>query len=214
MPPAQAAEILSKWTLRDFTDCYHNWHFWRRADQMPPAGDWRVWLVMAGRGFGKTRMGAEWVHEQARANGGARIALVGATLMEARQIMVEGESGVLGLPGAGDLRWEPSLRRITWPNGAQAAIYSAAEPESLRGMQHHFAWADEIAKWPGGIAAWDNLALGMRLGNGPQIMATTTPRLVALIRRLLAAKGTAKTGGRTDANAANLPPDFRAAVHT
>lgn len=213
LPGAEAAAIIGRWKPRDFARYYHSWNFWRRADQCPPPGDWRVWLVMAGRGFGKTRMGAEWVNAVASAHGGARIALIAATLMEARQIMVEGESGLLNLPGAAGLIWEPSLRRVTWPGGAQAAIYSAAEPESLRGAQHHFAWADEIAKWPGGIAAWDNLMLGMRLGTRPQIIATTTPRPVSLLRRLVADPGVTITRGRTDDNAANLPPDFRRAVH-
>lgn len=212
LPRADAAAILGRWKPKDFARHYQSWDFWRRADQYPPPGDWHVWLVMAGRGYGKTRMGAEWVHEKASMHGGARIALVGASQMEVRQIMVEGESGLLGLPGAKGLVWEPSLRRVTWPNGAQAAAYSAAEPDSLRGAQHHFAWADEIAKWPSGVAAWDNLMLGMRLGTRPQIMATTTPRPVPLVRRLAADPATAITTGSTDDNAANLPPDFRRAV--
>jgi phage terminase large subunit-like protein len=214
LPAAKAAEIIGHWKQCDFDHNYHSWPFWQREDQRPPSNDWRVWLVMAGRGYGKTRMGAEWVREMAEANKDARIALIGATLMEARQIMVEGESGLLGLPGAESLRWESSLRRVTWPNGAQATIYSAAEPESLRGVQHHFAWADEIAKWAGGIAAWDNLMLGMRLGDRPQIMATTTPRPVPLIWRMVKDNGVIQTSGRTEDNAVNLPMDFRVAVHS
>jgi phage terminase large subunit-like protein len=189
-----------------------DWTFWQRDDQKPPLYDWRVWLVMAGRGYGKTRMGAEWVFTAAMANPGARIALIGATLVEARQVMVEGESGLLALSFGGLLKWEPSLRKLTWPNGSVATLYSAAEPESLRGPQHDFAWADEIAKWPCGVATWDNVMLGLRLGTRPQAMATTTPRPVPLVKRLVAEAGVATTTGRTHDNIDNLPRDFIAAV--
>ncbi|AKH43483.1 phage terminase large subunit-like protein [Altererythrobacter atlanticus] len=125
---------------REATGRYH-WEIWGRSDQLPPPGDWRVWLVCAGRGFGKTRAGAEWVRHIARMDGTARIALVGASLAEARAIMVEGESGVLAAaPGAYTPIFEPSLRRLQWENGAQAFLFSAAEPESLRGPQHSHAW--------------------------------------------------------------------------
>lgn len=117
-----------------------HWHLWARRDQLPPDGDWRCWLVMAGRGFGKTRAGAEWVRSVAEADPGARIALVGASLGEARAVMVEGESGLLAIsPPPRAPGFEPSLKRLTWPNGAQAMLYSAQEPESLRGPQHSHA---------------------------------------------------------------------------
>jgi phage terminase large subunit-like protein len=143
---------------------------------------------------------------------GARFALVGATLNEARAVMVEGESGLLSLPFGERPAYEPSLRRLTWANQATATLFSGAEPESLRGPQHDFAWADEIAKWPSGIAAWDNLMLGLRLGQNPRAMATTTPRPVPLVRRLDKEKGVAVTRGRTIDNGMNLPPDFIASV--
>ncbi len=192
----------------------HAWPVWQRPGQAPPPGDWRLWLVMAGRGFGKTRMGAEWVRalvEEARAP--IRIALVAATFAEARGVMVEGESGLLASspPGMRPV-WEPSLRRLSWPGGTRAFVHSAAEPEALRGVQHHFAWADEIAKWPQGVAAWDNLSLGLRLGAGPRAMATTTPRPVPLLRALLARDDVAVTRGRTADNAAHLAPGFVAQV--
>jgi phage terminase large subunit-like protein len=212
MPEAEMRAIVSAWTPKQAALYMADWHQWQRDDQKPPLGNWRVWLVMAGRGFGKTRMGAEWVFATAMANPGARIALIGATLVEARQVMVEGESGLLGLSFGGLLTWEPSLRKLTWPNGSVATLYSAAEPESLRGPQHDFAWADEIAKWPCGVATWDNVMLGLRLGKRPQAMATTTPRPVALVKRLVDEVGVATTTGRTHANADNLPPDFIAAV--
>ena len=119
-----------------------------RGEQLPPPGDWRLWLILAGRGFGKTRAGAEWVLEVARTCPTARIALVAASLAEARAVMVEGESGVLSCaPSRRRPIFEPSLRRLTWRNGATATLYSAAEPESLRGPQHSHAWCDEIARW-------------------------------------------------------------------
>jgi phage terminase large subunit-like protein len=126
-------------TERD--DFAYNWPLWARTAQLPPAGDWRVWLVMAGRGFGKTRAGAEWVRKLAEEDPGARIALVAATLNEGRAVMIEGESGVIAVsPPHRAPKYEPSLRRLTWDNGAQAMLYSAGEPESLRGPQHSHAF--------------------------------------------------------------------------
>ncbi len=203
---AMVANIM-RWTTPKALES-REWKFWRRDDQMPPPDDWHIWLVMAGRGYGKTRMGAEWVNRVAADNPGARIALVGATLTEARGVMVEGESGIQNLNHDHRPEWEPSLRRLTWHNGSVAMLYSAAEPESLRGPQHDFAWADEIAKWPLGIAAWDNLMLGLRLGARPQAVATTTPRPVPLVRRLVKEAGVVKTNGGTLDNIKHLPPDF------
>lgn len=213
MPPEQALTRIKAWNHRQVEAAWRSWHFWRLAAQSEPEGDWRIWLAMAGRGFGKTRMGAEWVRERAEADGRLRIALIGATMAEARNVMVEGESGLLAIAANGmPVMWEPSLKRLTWANGAVAQLYSAAEPESLRGPQHHLAWADEIAKWPYGIDAWDNLMMGMRLGARPQVVATTTPRPVPLVRRLLDSAGVQRTVGRTIDNAANLPWDFIRAV--
>ena len=211
MPYEQMVACIKSWNRNKMEES-HSWRFWRRNDQFEPQGDWRTWLVMAGRGYGKTRMGAEWVSALATQYPGARFALVGATLNEARQVMVEGESGLLALPFAERPEWEPSLRRLTWRNGATGTLFSAAEPESLRGPQHDFAWADEIAKWPSGIKAWDNLMLGLRLGERPRAMATTTPRPVPLVRRLNTEKGVAVTHGRTMDNNMHLPPDFIASV--
>ncbi len=207
LPHDDMVATIMRWT-KPTTLKSHKWDFWRRDDQIPPPADWRAWLVMAGRGYGKTRMGAEWVSYVAGANSGARIALVGATLNEARGVMVEGESGILRLNHTEAPEWEPSLRKLTWRNGSMATLYSAAEPESLRGPQHDFAWADEIAKWPLGIAAWDNLMLGLRLGARPQVMATTTPRPVPLVRRLVKEAGVVKTNGRTLDNIKHLPREF------
>ena len=180
--------------------------------QLPPPGDWRTWLVMAGRGFGKTRAGAEWVRALAEADPEARIALVGASLGEVRRVMVEGESGLLACcPPERRPVFEPSLRRVAFANGAQALLYSAGEPESLRGPQHSQAWCDEIGKWSNvhGRAgrAWDNLLLGLRLGGEQRIVATTTPRAVPLLRRLLGGDDVTVTRGRTIDNG-HLPARF------
>ncbi|MEQ1551875.1 terminase family protein [Sphingorhabdus sp.] len=191
----------------------YKWEFWQRTDQRPPEGDWRTWFVMAGRGFGKTRMAAEYVRAAAEADGSLRIALVAATLHEARSIMIEGESGLLSIaPDEQRPIWEPSLKRLVWPTGAIANVFAASEPEALRGPEHHLAWADEVAKWEKGTDAWDNLMMTMRLGEDPRIVATTTPRAVPLVRRLLKEAGVAITRGAMEANRAHLPDSFREAM--
>lgn len=190
-----------------------HWRLWARSEQLPPSGDWQCWLICAGRGFGKTRAGAEWVREVARIDPTARIALVGASIPEARAVMVEGESGILNsTPSPWRPEFEPSLKRLRWQNGAQAFLYSAGEPESLRGPQHSHAWCDEIAKWDNSagraLRAWDNLLMGMRLGDLPRVLATTTPRAVPLMRRLVdeeSAGSVVVTRGSTYSNVANLP---------
>jgi phage terminase large subunit-like protein len=197
----------------------HHFGFHAHPGQEPPEGDWRTWLIMAGRGFGKTRAGAEWVRSVAETDRHARIALVGTSLAEARAVMVEGESGLLACCAPGHApAYEPSLRRLTFPNGAQAFLYSAAEPEGLRGPQHSHAWCDEIGKWPGAhdraSRAWDNLLLGLRLGEVQRIVATTTPRAVPLIKRLLSGEDNGEsviTRGRTIDNG-HLPARFRRMV--
>jgi phage terminase large subunit-like protein len=189
------------------------WEHRARPAQLPPPGDWQVWLVMAGRGFGKTRLGAEWVRGIAERDGSARIALIGASLHEARAVMVEGESGLMRVAPPW-LRpvWKPSLRQLHWPGGASATIFGAADAETLRGPQHSHVWADEIAKWHRASEAWDNAMMGLRLGRRPRALATTTPRPVALVRRLLDQAGTVVTRGRTLDNRAALPPAFIAAM--
>lgn len=185
------------------------WEHRARPEQMPPPGDWALWLILAGRGFGKTRAGAEWVRGVAEGDGRARIALIGASLAEARAVMVEGESGLLAIaPDWARPDYRPSLRRLSWPNGAIATLFGAAEPDSLRGPQHSHVWGDEIAKWAQGVEAWDNAMMGLRLGERPRALATTTPRPVALLRRLMAQEGVVVTRGRTVDNRAALPPAF------
>ena len=192
------------------------WRLWARPQQLPPPDEWDTWLICAGRGFGKTRAGAEWVRAIACGDPEARIALVGASLGEVRSVMIEGESGILAVcaPDQAPL-WEPSLRRLSWPGGARGYCYSAAEPEALRGPQHSHAWCDEIAKWDNAgeraTSAWDNLQMGLRLGAHPRALATTTPRAVPLLRRLLEDRETgdiAVTRGTTWDNEGNLPTRF------
>ncbi|WP_424537650.1 DNA-packaging protein, partial [Sphingorhabdus sp.] len=212
--PEERVKWLAKVKPEDQWQLEYDWNLWARDDQRPPEGDWRTWFVMAGRGFGKTRMAAEWVRAQAEADGSLRIALVAATMHEARSVMIEGESGLLAIaPDEKRPIWEPSLKRLIWPTGAIATVFAASEPEGLRGPEHHLAWADEVAKWHDGVAAWDNLAMTMRLGETPRIVATTTPRSVLLVRRLLVEGGVEITRGAMEANRSNLPTSFRAAMH-
>jgi phage terminase large subunit-like protein len=177
------------------------WSWQARRGQRTPDGDWPVWLMLAGRGFGKTRAGAEWVWAQARAHPEARIALIGGTIEEVAKVMVEGESGLLACARSGEqARWYADAGELHFPSGAVGYAWSAARPDKLRGPQHHFAWADEIAKWPQGEEAWDNLMLGLRLGERPRAVITTTPRQSALLRRIRAIEGMIETGGRTADN--------------
>lgn len=184
------------------------WNIYARPSQLPPLEDWRTWLLLAGRGFGKTRTGAEWVRAQAESGRCRRLALVAPTAADARDVMVEGESGILGISSP-DLRpkYEPSRRRLTWINGAIATTYSADEPARLRGPQHDGAWADELAVWryP---EAWHMLMLGLRLGKDPRVVVTTTPKPIRLIKELIASPTTAVTRGATYENTANLAPAF------
>ncbi len=192
--------------------------WWRFAHdgQFWPPGDWHIWLILAGRGFGKTRAGAEWVSEMARRDGDARIALVGATVEEVRKVMVEGPAGLLAVARDGEeMVWSRERGELRFPSGAIATAYSADTPEALRGPEHHFAWCDELAKWRRGRGevAWDNLMLGLRGGEAPRVLVTTTPRAVPLVRRVEAlalADGTV-TRGRTLDNL-HLPDSFVAAM--
>ena len=167
LPPEQRQAVVEEMNCEQLKELRQSWSHWARKEQLPPPGDWRVWMYLAGRGAGKTRSGAEWVCTQVKA-GRRRIALVAPTAADARDVMVEGESGILGV-SLDDARpiYEPSKRRLTWPNGAIATTYSADEPERLRGPQHDCAWTDELAAWryP---EAWDMLMFGLRLGEDPR----------------------------------------------
>lgn len=187
---------------------YH-WPFWARPDQLPPEGKWTTWLLLAGRGYGKSRCGAEWVRQIAKDHPGCRIALVGETAADVRRVMVEGESGILAVSSPDFMpEYSPANRTITWPNGTIAETYNATQPDQLRGPQHHFAWCDELAKWEKMQESWDQLQFGLRLGRDPRQVVTTTPRPLTLIRKLMADPNTYVTRGRTYDNAANLAEPF------
>ena len=185
------------------------WNWQAHAGQLAPDGDWTVWLMMAGRGFGKTRAGAEWVLQRARENPGARIALVGDTRIEAGKVMIEGPSGLIALARSGEpVRWWPSRGEVSFAGGARAFVYSAESAEALRGPEHHFAWVDELAKWGnGGGRAWDNLMMGLRIGLRPQVVVTTTPKPGPLLNRVMRLPRAITTGGRTVDNV-HLPRPF------
>lgn len=190
------------------------------AHQRPPevasnGKPWRTWLILGGRGAGKTRAGAEWVRGIAKADRHARIALVGETEHDVRSVMIEGTSGLLAVhPCWEKLNWYPSRRRIEWPNGAVAEIFSAENYESLRGPQFTAAWCDELAKWRQAEATFDMLQFGLRLGERPRQVITTTPRPIAFIKKLMADPSTALTRAGTVANALNLSASFVEQVFT
>ena len=183
-----------------------DWDFWARPDQKPPEGsDWFVWLILAGRGWGKTRTGAEWVRKLAHENPGCRIALVAETAADARDVIIKGDSGLLSVdPTLDEASWSPTNRCLTWPNGSKAWTYNATEPDQLRGPQHHFAWVDELAKFRYGEALWDQVVFGLRLGDNPQALITTTPQPKKVIKALAANTSTRITRGSTKDNLANL----------
>lgn len=196
-----------------------DWEFWARDDQLPPlatknGAPWHIWLMLGGRGAGKTRAGAEWIkalvetHPRFTQAPVGRIALIGETMADVREVMVEGVSGLLSLPyGRERPVWEVSRRRLVWPNGAIAQGFSAEDPESLRGPQFEAAWCDELAKWKYAENVWDMLQFGLRIGT-PRQMVTTTPRPIPLLKKLMAAPLTAITRAKTRANAQNLSPAF------
>jgi phage terminase large subunit-like protein len=220
MSSGQLPETLAELTPEDIAFLATDWQVWARDDQLPPvttpAGDpWRVWLILGGRGAGKTRAGAEWVRAKALglppfANQPcARIALVGETLGDVRHVMIEGVSGLLSIHADHERpRFEPSKMQLTWPNGAIAQMFGGDNPESLRGPQFDAAWVDEIAKWREPDHGFDMLQFSLRLGDFPQMVATTTPRALPLLKKLLADPSTVVTRSRTSDNATNLAPTF------
>ena len=193
-----------------------DWHSWARPEQQPPEGDWNIWIYLAGRGAGKTRAAAEWVREEAKYTntGQRRFALVARTAADVRDVIVEGESGIMNVtPPSERPLYEPSKRRLTWPNGNTATCFTADEPDSLRGPQFSHAWGDEVAAWrqtpdAAGMTAFDNLRVGTRLGTNPKIMITTTPKRVPLLYSLLEEEKKGKkvvvTRGSTMDNSGNL----------
>ncbi len=217
--PEIQQEYLIKAGARGRSYIYGRFGIYAHAHQLPPlAGNngepWTTWLLIGGRGAGKTRAGAEWVRALANepkrdGEGARRIALIGESELEIRNVMVEGVSGLLAVhPQAARPQWHASLRKLEWPNGAIAQVFSAEDPESLRGPQFHAAWLDELAKWRHAEATFDMLQFGLRLGERPRQVITTTPRPIPLLKRLIKDPLSAVTRASTHANARNLAPAF------
>lgn len=191
----------------------YTWKAWARESQLPPEGDWSTWCILSGRGWGKTRTGAEWVIEKAYDYPGCHIALVGRTVADVRDVMIKGRSGIASIsPPWFKPKYEPSKRLLTWPNGSYATTYSADEPDQLRGPQHSFAWRDEEASWQYATETRDNLVFGLRIepapGVIPQSVVTTTPRNTKAMKALVADHTTVVTRRSTYENTENLSPRF------
>ena len=191
----------------------YDWDFWARPSQKLPPGDWRVWLIRAGRGFGKSRAGAETVRIWQRDF--PIVNLIGATADDARDIMVEGESGILAVcPNNERPQYKGSKRQLLWPNGSKSLIFTADEPDRLRGKQHYKLWCDELASWRFPEEAWNQAMLGLRLGSSPQAVVTTTPKPLKIIKDLMAAHTTYETHGTSYENRVNLAPAFLGQIIT
>lgn len=221
LPDEQVQQALSQLSPSQLEHLQHDWSFWARPEQIEPKGDWNTWFINAGRGFGKTRAGVEWVREQVK-QGHKRIAAVAATNSDIERVMVKGESGFLNTCWKGDKthkgkemgypEWSPTKRSLTWANGAKVEFYSAEEPERLRGPQFSAAWCDELAAWNKDIDTWDMLQFTLRLGKHPKVCVTTTPKSTVLVRNLIDKPTTHVTTGSTFDNAANLADTYLKAV--
>jgi phage terminase large subunit-like protein len=209
MPERQREAFIEALSEDEAEAFLYEWEFFARPEQVPPDDEsWFGNLYLAGRGSGKTRSGAEWIRKRVR-QGFRYIALVGETAGDVRDVMIEGESGILAISHPSERpKYEPSKRRLTWPNGATATCYSGKEPDQLRGPQHDTAWADEIAKWQYATEAWDNLELGLRLGAKPQVFITTTPRPIKIIKDMISDPMIRKVTGSSYDNIANLADNF------
>jgi phage terminase large subunit-like protein len=196
----------------------HDWRSIARPEQLPPSGNWSTWLVLAGRSFGKTRSGAEYIRSLAESGSVSHIALVASSAADARDTMIEGPAGLCSIaPNSFRPIFEPSKRRVTWPNGCQAIVFASEEPDQLRGPQHAAAWLDELAKFKNLQDTWDNLQMGMRIGKHPRQVITTTPRPLKLLRELIAASKAPGsdiviTRGSTYDNRGNLPDSYITAM--
>ena len=222
LPPKKVEQLFKGLGPARVEELKHDWNFWARDNQLEPEGlEWNTWFINAGRGFGKTRSGVEWVREQVK-RGVKRIAAVASTNSDIERVMVKGESGFLSVCWKGDKtyagkkmgfpEWSPTKRTLTWENGASVQFFSAEEPERLRGPQFELAWCDELAAWNKDIDTWDMLQFCMRLGKHPRIMVTTTPKPTKLVRRILKDNKTVVTSGSTFDNASNLAGTYLQAV--
>jgi phage terminase large subunit-like protein len=210
LPSASRQYFLDNLDESDAKRMFEGWEYWAHPAQRPPEGDWRIWLLLGGRGCGKTRAGAEWIAHGIRARSMRRVALIAATHADARSVMIEGASGMLSVSESAS--YEPSNRRILWPGGAVATVMSAEEPDSIRGHQFDAAWCDEFCKWEDPQGALDMALMGLRLGEDPRMAITTTPRNIAALRDLIASSEVALTQSKTDDNKAYLAPGFLKAM--
>jgi len=218
-PVAELTSFLTDLTEDELRALPYVFEFWALDHQLPPAGDWRTWVILGGRGAGKTRAGAEWVRSMVEGSrprdpgAACRIGLVGETMEQAREVMVFGESGILACsPPDRRPEWIAGRQMLRWPNGAEARLFSAFDPERLRGPQFDAVWADELAKWPKAQATWETLQFCLRLGDRPRACVTTTPKNVAVLKDVLARGSTVQTHAATDVNRANLADGFLEAV--
>ena len=210
LSPDELLQLKSSLTSDEKAVLAYDWHKWARIGQQIPEGSWDGWLILAGRGWGKTRVGSETVRGEIESGRSRRIGLIAETSADGRDVIVEGESGILACsPPWNRPSYEPSKRRLTWPNGAIATLYDAREPDQLRGPQHDFLWFDELAKYRYADAVFDMAMFGLRLGDHPRWIVTTTPRPIALIRRLLVQSGVKVTRGRSEDNLVNISPTYQ-----
>lgn len=206
--PERRQKFFARLSADELDFLLYDWQIWARSKQLPPAGAWTIWLMIAGRGFGKTRAGAEWIRGVASRAECGLIALVGHTFDDVRHVMVEGNSGIVSIsPPAERPEWFPSKRLLVWANGVKARCYSAEDPDQLRGPEHEKAWCDEIAKWRY-RQTWDNLLMGLRVGKHPQVLATTTPRPLRWLNELATSPHVHLTQGHSYENVANLADGF------
>ena len=221
LPDDEVASILKQLGPKKAAELQHDWGFWARPEQLEPDGNWNTWVALAGRGWGKTRAGAEWVRHRIR-SGDKIVHCVAPTKGDVRRVMVEGDSGLLNVCWEGDETyrgkhigypvWSPTNNSLTWENGAKAVFFSAEDPERLRGPQAYSAWCDELCAWRNAQDTWDMMMFGLRLGRHPKVFVTTTPKTTKLIRTILNDENTVVSKGSTYDNAANLAGTFLDAV--
>ena len=221
LPDEEVGRILKELGPQKAAELQHDWGFWARPEQLEPDGNWNTWVALAGRGWGKTRAGAEWVRHRIR-SGDKIVHCVAPTKGDVRRVMVEGDSGLLNVCWEGDKTyrgkhicypvWSPTNNSLTWANGAKAVFFSAEDPERLRGPQAYSAWCDELCAWRNAQDTWDMMMFGLRLGKHPKVFVTTTPKTTKLIRTILGDEKTVVSKGSTYDNAANLADTFLDAV--
>lgn len=221
LPAEEVQAVLSALGPAKVAELQHTWEFWARPEQLEPAGKWNTWVALAGRGWGKTRAGAEWVRHRIKKGDGI-VHCVAPTKGDVRRVMVEGDSGLLKVCWSGDKSvrgahlgfptWSPTNNTLTWENGAKAVFFSAEDPERLRGPQAHASWCDELCAWRNAQETWDMMQFGLRLGRHPRVFVTTTPKTTKLLRTILNDETTLVSKGSTYDNADNLAGTFLDAI--